>query len=109
MGRYAQAKRRGSVVSSGVALPRPPAPLLNDIANQLRQSATGGDDTGGFVTLYWGAAPGGPYEVRELRAWSAAVDWADLGDLGEGYYVGTENGNGLAYSGESLQSNEWPV
>jgi len=106
MGRYAQATRRGRAVSSGPALPPPPVQELEFVDGYLWQFATGNDDTGGFFLLKRSDESGGPY-FEELRAaWSAQRNWGPSELFSEGYWVGTEVGNGTSYAGESLASVE---
>ena len=106
MGRYAQATRRGRAVSSGPALPLPPAPELEVLDGYLWQFASGNDDTGGFFVVKRSDDPGGPYFEEDRVAWTAQRNWGPVDLFSEGYWIGTEVGNGTSYAGESLASPE---
>lgn len=103
MGRWAQASRRGGGVKPAVALGPPPAPSLNQEEYVLTQNAEGVDNPGGTLTLYRSLDEGENWDVVTTAAWLREKVWGDY-EGNPGWYRGTETGNGLVYSGESLPS-----
>lgn len=103
MGRYAQARRRGTAHASP---PLTPTPELEASEGSLSSLSASVENSGGFGTLYFSAVPGGPYEFRRSEPWEAVINWGEIGGLPAGYYVATETGNGIDYNGVSGYSNE---
>lgn len=103
VGRWAQARRRGSGTAPAVVLGPPPVPLLTEIDDQVVQTATGLDDTGGTCQLQFRELPEGAWEDQDSTAWSSAVVWFDVEGAAAGDYRCREIGNGSTYSGAS----EW--
>lgn len=104
MGRWAQARRRGSAAPPTVVLGPPPAPVLSREGNELLQQATGLDDTDGTLQLWESMSGLPPWIMISQDAWSAAYYWSDtLLTVGR-YYRVTETGNGIVYAGVSDKS-----
>lgn len=101
MGRWAQAKRRGGRLRVIGAPTAPPAPLLQIIANDVVQTATGDDDTGGGLELE--VSPDGvtEWESWDVGVWTAAQTWGTVAAMQGFWYRGREYGNGVAYVGTS--------
>ena len=105
MGRWAQARRRQSVLPLAGPSGPPPAPTLDATSGDLLQTATGSDDTGGTCELEYALAVGGPFEKVDQSYWEAVNNWGDNGSLQGYYYRCREVGNGVAYVGASEYSN----
>jgi hypothetical protein len=105
MGRWAQQRKRGSIGHKLEGLQAPPAPIIALVGDSLKQSAQGGADTGGTVSLYRSPDGLAPFELQSVDAWESSYDWGTSEDIGHGVYRATETGNGFAYFGESQPSN----
>lgn len=105
MGRWAQARRRGSSAPAGGGLGPPPAPLLTEGEDFLLQEAQGLADTGGRIRLFQANAESGPYTQIAEGAWEVAFDWVGEAPIPGKWYVTTEVGNGTVYAGQSANSN----
>jgi hypothetical protein len=101
VGRWAQARRRQSVLPTGGPAGPPPAPLLRIAANHLFQDAQGGDDTGGTLEVEFSDSEFGPFEQWDTAAWVAVKAWGSLGGFEGSYFRAKEYGNGLSYVGAS--------
>jgi hypothetical protein len=77
--------------------------VVTDI--QLLQSATGSDDFGGTVSLFYSADGIVPFALVQKKDWQSVADWGDPGALDFGHYYGSETGNDSVYHGESSPSN----
>lgn len=105
MGRWAQSRRRQSAPLANAAAGPPPAPVIAFEAGGIRQTATGGDDTGGSVELHCSQDSGESWEWWESAGWSASLFWSGAsGDAGT-LWRAKEVGNGAAYVGDSPWSN----
>jgi hypothetical protein len=104
MGRYAQARRRGRGAPVTGALGPPPAPGFTNEQGQLLQTASGLDDTGGEVHLWFGPTSDGPWYFTGFDYWAAVHDWGATYEFDPGWYATTEAGNGVVYAGESALS-----
>lgn len=102
MGRYAQARRRGSSAAPASALPAPPAPVASNTLLDVTVVPQGDPDPGGLIRTYYSADEGGPFGLADFGAWANPFE---TGVPYGGYYYFTEVGNDLVYSGESLPSN----
>jgi len=107
MGRWATVRRRGGGTQVPATLPPPPAPELDDEADEILQYSPGDENTGGTIRLYYAAAPGGPYSLSQGAAWEQLHNWGGDPPNLVGFYVATSVGNGIAYSGESEPSLEF--
>lgn len=105
MGRWAQARRRGSTAPAAASLPAPPAPVLDLDGFDLLQTAQGLDDTGGFLHLWKSPTGSDPWEDFLFDPWEASHAWAGGLLDGNNWYRGTEDGNGVVYAGMSPPSN----
>ena len=83
----------------------PPAPVLDDISGDVLQNATGAPDEGGKLYLFASDDGSPPWRKVGEAEWEAVHLWGDW--LALPYYalLATERGNGLAYSGSSMDSN----
>jgi len=106
MGRWATSRRRGGGRSSAPALGPPPKPSLADVATHIVQTSPGADNTGGLLTLYFSLISGGPYAPAGGTAWASTWDWGGDPPNNAGFYVATSTGNGTAYAGESVYSDQ---
>ena len=83
----------------------PPTPVLDDVSGDVLQTATGANDEGGKLYLF-ASDDGNPPWVKVGEAeWEAVHLWGDWLSLTAYALLATERGNGLAYSGSSLDSN----
>lgn len=105
MGRWAQARRRGSSAPAGGGPGSPPAPVLNEGEDFLLQVAQGLADTGGRIRLFQADAELGPYTQIAEAAWEASYDWVEEPLFVGKWYHCTEVGNGTVYAGQSANSN----
>ena len=101
MGKYATYQKRGTYAPTEPSLPPPPAPDLYESDGELITEALGALDVGGTLNLYLCNSTGGDRVVEDCKAWARQVSWGSLGELGDGYYITTETGNGIVYAGES--------
>lgn len=104
MGRYAQAKRRGGRPGPRSALGPPPAPTLLFEGDQLTQRATGADDAGGQIELWYSADGEVPYEIQNTLPWHTPHGWGTSQTLLPGFYLARELGGGHNYAGRSTAS-----
>ncbi len=103
MGRWAQAKRRGAAGPKTPPLVPPPVPSLSIIDGYLRQTAAGGDDTGGKVHLFRAAGEGGPFLSYGVADWALVYPWGQEETLSGWWYTASEEGNNTVYAGLSEQ------
>jgi hypothetical protein len=106
MGRWAQARRRGKANNVMPGVGPPPAPMLAIDGSDLVQTANGAADTGGLCRLYYRVSPASVRALVQEAPWVAVQVYADGAEGPVGFYNATEVGNGLAYSGESPESNQ---
>ena len=104
MGKYATYRKRGTYAPTEPSLPPPPAPDLYECDGDLITDAIVYPDVGGMLNLYLCNSTGGDRILQDQVAWAARVNWGPLEDLGDGYYIATETGNGIDYAGESERS-----
>jgi len=107
MGRWAQAQRRGGAGPVVATLGPPPQPALWASLGDLKQTAAGRDDSGGYVVLYMQEEPEGDWVEYDRGNWSDLFDWGPLSELPACPLRATEIGNGTAYSGESAPSSPY--
>lgn len=71
----------------------------------ILQNANGADDYGGKCFLFRGVTDHGPWILDREVEWARVVTWGSGGQW-EGFFLtAVERGNGLAYVGNSLDSN----
>ena len=105
MGRWSQARLRGSVgLGAGPAGP-PPAPVLDDSSGDVIQTAQGQDDTGGTLVLETSEDGGDNWDVWEAAAWAASKNWGNSAQFDLLLVRAKEVGNDITYIGESPPSN----
>lgn len=109
MGRWAQAKRRGSS-GIGTAGPNPPpAPWLGLIGGYLAQTAQGGDDPGGQIFLYFKETEGAAWTLTRQSPWERTHIYGIQNDFDPGFFKANEMGNGGAYVGTSPDSEIFEI
>lgn len=109
MGKHQMYARRGTATAQAVSLPLPPAPQLTDEGPLLVSFATGDNDAGGRHLLYYSESEEGSYSFNDARAWSPICSWGAIVNFNNGWYKVTEEGNGVAYAGESLPSAPYHI
>lgn len=63
------------------------------------------DNEGGTLRLYYSATGDEPYTLLATVPWTLFIDWDTAAEIEPGRYYSTEEGNGVAYLGESDRSN----
>lgn len=109
MGRWAQARRRQSVLPVGEGPGPPPAPTLTIEGGILVVTATGVDDPGGLLVLYYALAEVPPVEPFDSSNWVRVWDVLPEEELSPGFYWAQQEGGGVAYSGFSVLSDPLEV
>jgi hypothetical protein len=109
MGKWATYRKRGGSTGSTVALTSPPVPSLYIEGGLIKQSARGGDDTGGQIRLQQSDDGNDPWYQVDSGAWVATKTWGTVVQY-FGYWLRCyEIGNGIAYAGNSPYSAVLPV
>jgi len=67
----------------------------------VQSNATGDDDTGGLLELYWSDMPDVGKTLFQSNAWAATMEWGPPGELPAKFLWAREVGNGTMYAGAS--------
>lgn len=105
MGRWAQARRRASLLPTQPALGPPPAPVLAVVGSDVVQTAQGADDLDGSVRLEYSEGEEIPFQEWDNHQWNRVHNWGPAENFGGYRLRAIQVGGGSAYVGESEPSN----